>query len=102
MKRFRTIAGTVVCLLIVASVVASLLQPSSLEAARAQCVERGYKAENLMLKSLRDSGIFWGRTASLQFQVKDSNPPKAVVIEMQQALYFLPWQVVSFQEKAQQ
>jgi hypothetical protein len=100
MKRFRIIAGTVVGLLLLASLVAALLQAPALEVARNHCAQRGFKAEHLVVLGYRGTGNLFGREETVEFQIKDANPPRRVVVELRQPAYFLPWQVAEFREVA--
>ena len=37
---------------------------------------------------------------TVEFQVKGAKPPKKLVVELRQAVYFLSWHVVEFREEA--
>src|SRR3981081_2191315 len=101
MKRNRIIAVIAIGLLLVASLVSAFFQPSPMEIARAHCSERGFQAENLALLGYRDSGTLFGKTGTVEFQVKGANPARKMVVELRQSMYFLPWQVVDFREEVQ-
>ena len=102
MKRNQIIAGIAIGLLLVASLGVSFLQPSPLDVARSHCSEKGVPAENLALLGYRSSGKIFANRETVEFQVKGVNPAKKVVVEVRQAAYFLPWQVVEFNEEVQQ
>jgi hypothetical protein len=104
MKRARIIAGIAIALLLGASFVVRFLQPSPVEVARGHCAQRGFQPENLVVRGFRGSGglLGIGNRETVEFEVKGANPSKKVVVELRQAVYFLPWQLLEFREEARQ
>ena len=100
MKRVRLIAGITIGLLVAASLIAWYLQPSPVDIARQRCTEQGFAAEKLAMLGYRGSQIPVGASETVEFQVKGANPPKKLVVELRQPVYFLPWQIVEFREEA--
>jgi hypothetical protein len=101
MKRLRMIAGLTIGLLLLASIVAMFLQVPPAEVARSHCAQRGFQAENLVLSGYRGTGNLFGKEETVEFQIKGANPPRKVVVELRQPVYFLPWQVEAVREEAQ-
>jgi hypothetical protein len=100
MKRVRLIVGITIGLLVAASLVAWYLQPSPVDVARQHCMEQGVAAEKLATLGYRGSGNLFDKRETVEFQVKGADPPKKLVVELRQPVYFLPWQVVEFREEA--
>lgn len=96
MKHLRLIAGIAVGALLLASLVLSFAQPAPLEVARAYCLGKGMRAEDLTLLGYEWSGGVAGNHETVEFQVGGSTPHKKVQIKLRQLLYFLRWQVVDF------
>jgi hypothetical protein len=99
MKRVRLIAGITIGLLVAASLVAWYLQPSPVDVARQHCTEQGVAAEKLAMLGYRGSGNLFGKRETVEFEVKGANPPRKLVVELHQAAYFLPWQVVELRQQ---
>jgi hypothetical protein len=99
MKHVRVFAGIAFGLLVFASVVASYLQPSPEDVARQQCTEQGVAAEKLAILSHRGSRMPVGAWETVEFQIKGSNPPKKLVAELRQPVFFLLREVVEFREE---
>lgn len=102
MKRLRIMGATAVGLLIAASLVAAVRQPSALDVARGDCAERGFPAENLALLGYRVGGSPPDQRQTVEFQIKGADPPKKVALVLRRPVYFLPWKVVDFREEVQQ
>jgi hypothetical protein len=100
MRWVRFIAGIAVGLLVAASLVASYRQPSPVDVARKHCTERGVAAETLATLGYRGSPSPVGARETVEFQVKGAKPPKKLVVELRQPVYFLPWHVVELREGA--
>jgi hypothetical protein len=101
MKRARVILGVCVLLLVLASVAATLSQPSSVDAARAAAVGAGWRAEGLVLLGYRGTGTLFNQRETVEFLVQGAQPPKTVRVELHKPVYFLGWQVVDVREEAQ-
>ena len=99
MQRGRIIAGVAIGLLLLGSLVAAFLHPPALEVARGHCSEHGFQAENLAVLDYRGSGNLFCKRETVEFQVKGASPPKKLVVELHQAAYFLPWQVVELRQE---
>jgi hypothetical protein len=63
---------------------------------------KGRSVENLVLLGYHGSGALWAKRATVEFQVKGTNPAKKLVVELRQPVYFLLWQVMDFREEVQQ
>ena len=100
MKRVRLIVGITIGLLVVASLVASYLQPSPADVARQHCTAQGVAGEKLAILGYRGWQIPVAAWETVEFQVRGANPPKKLVVELRQPVYFLPWKVVEFREEA--
>jgi hypothetical protein len=70
---------------------------------RQQGLEKGHPVENLLLLGYRGSGglLGIGNQETVEFQVNGPGRAQKIVVELRQAAYFLPWQVVEFREEAQ-
>ena len=101
MNKSRLIAW-IVTALVVASVVATYLQRSPSEVARAHASEHGTPGESLSLLSDVSSRPIIAASATVTFQVKGAVPLKNLVVELRRPVYFLPWQVVGFREEAEE
>ena len=101
MKRLRIAAGIVIGVLFLASLGLSFTQQPPLEVARAYCISKGVRADDLALLGYRGSSGVFGNSETVEFQLKGSTPQKKLVITLRQALYFLSWQVVDFHEDTQ-
>jgi hypothetical protein len=100
MKRVRIIAGIMIGLLVAASLVAHYLQPSPENVAEQHCTEQSVATEKLAMLGHRGSQMPVGAWETVEFQVRGTNPPKKLVVELRQPVYFLPWQVVEFREES--
>ena len=99
MKWVRLIAWITVGLLVAASLVAWYNQPSPLDVARQHCTDHGVAAEKLAVLGYRGSPRPVGAWETVEFQVIGARPPKKLVVELRQGVYFLPWRVVEFREE---
>ena len=95
MNRGRILSG-IVTALVVASVIATYLQSSPVDVARAHVSEQGIPVESLSPLSNDSSDAIVAASASGKWQVKGAAPPKNVVVELRRPVYFLPWQVVEY------
>ena len=102
MMRSRSISRIVTGVLIAASLVASFLQHSPEEVARQHCAELGVAPDKLAMVSYQRSGLPVAASATIEFRIQGSSPPKKLVAELRQPMYFLPWHFVRFREEAQQ
>ncbi|MGO8748106.1 MAG: serine/threonine-protein kinase [Thermoguttaceae bacterium] len=100
MKLLRLVAGITIGLLVAASLVAWYRHPSAVDVARQHCIEQGVAAEKLALHGYQASLMPVGAWKTVEFFVKGAKPPKKLVVELRQPVYFLPWQVVEFREEA--
>src|SRR5262245_22629631 len=94
MNRTRIIVGVCIAALLIASVAAAWMQPSAVDVARARCVSDGVRAEDLALLGFEATGTLFNRQQTVEFQVKGTQPPKVVRVELHQPAYFLNWRVV--------
>ncbi|MSR79900.1 MAG: hypothetical protein EXS11_04155 [Gemmataceae bacterium] len=101
MKKLRLIAGIAIVLLLGVSVVVSFQLPAPIEVAQKVCSEKGFPAQNLALLGYRGSNGLFANWQTVEFQLKGANPAKRLVVELNQPVYFLPWQTVDFREEAQ-
>jgi hypothetical protein len=101
MKRLRVIAAIVVVVLLVVSIVVSSQLPPAVEVARDHCSGKGFPAQNLALLGYHGSNGLVANRQTVEFQLTGANPAKRLVVELDQPVYFLPWQPVSFREEAQ-
>ena len=101
MKKLRLVAGIVVGVLFLASLVLSHSKQPPLEVARAYCTNKGIRADDLALLGYRGSNGLFGNNETVEFQLKGSTPQKKLVLTLRQSLYFLNWQVVDFHEDTQ-
>ncbi|MFI5380921.1 MAG: hypothetical protein ACHRHE_16605 [Tepidisphaerales bacterium] len=99
MRRVRLIAGITIGLLVAASLVASYRQPSPVDIARRHCADRGVAAEKLSMLGHRGSRILVSAWETVEFQVKGTDPPRKLVVELRQPIYFLPWHIMHFREE---
>lgn len=102
-------AGIVIASLLVASLVAAFLHRSPVAVARDFCARQrfqpvganGAKKESLTFSGSRGSrgplGI--GNRETVVFRVEGANPPKQVVVELRQRVFFLPWQAQMWTEE---
>lgn len=100
MKLLRLVAGITIGLLVAASLVAWYRHQSAVDVARQHCIEQGVAAEKLALHGYQASLMPVGAWKTVEFFVKGAKPPKKLVVELRQPVYFLPWQVVEFREEA--
>lgn len=103
MKRARIIVAIALALLFGASLVTAFLQQSPVEVAREHCIESGFRSENLVFREFRRTGGLFGigNRETVEFLVKGTDPPKKVVLELRQPVYFLPWKVLELREEVQ-
>jgi hypothetical protein len=99
MKRFLSMVGAAVCLFVAASLVGAYMQTSPVEVARRHAVERVVAGESLLLLGYQSSANLIGRKETVRFQVQGAKPPKKLAVELQQPVYFLPWQVMDVREE---
>ena len=101
MKKLRLIAGIAIVLLLGVSIVVSSQLPSPVEVAQEFCSAKGFPAQNLGLLGYRGSNGLFANRQTVEFQLKGTNPAKRLVVELNQPVYFLPWQTVDFREETQ-
>ena len=101
MKPFRVIAAIVVVVLLLVSIVISWLLPPPVDVARDFCLKKGFEAQKLTLLGYHGSNGLIGNRQTVEFQLAGANPPKRLVVDLDQLVYFLPWQLVSIREEAQ-
>ncbi|MGH9837966.1 MAG: hypothetical protein ACREEM_04200 [Blastocatellia bacterium] len=82
------------------------LTPGPEDAARAQAVAQGWEKEDLVFKRSRyggtaTSGIGLNRQGSVWFEVKGSNPPKLVRVDVHRPHSFVGWRIDGVTEESQ-
>jgi hypothetical protein len=102
MRRFLTVLAVCLGVLLLANLVAGLMSPDQWagEAALARCREGG--RQDLKPEAIRStvSTNFFGKTATVEIDVKDKGRLKTVRVTLRKPVNFLGWQVVDYQEEA--
>src|SRR5437868_15215151 len=94
MNRGRVVAVVAVGALLATAVIAAFLYPSAVDVARGQCARQGIPTDGLAVLRYSESGNVFGKTGTVEFQMRAADPPKKVVVNLRQYAFFLPWQVV--------
>jgi hypothetical protein len=98
-KQWRAILFGVVAVLLLASVVAWLLQSSAIDVARAKCLEVGWPAEKLRATGYHSRGnIFLGEQQRVDFAVEGTNPLRQFQVTLHRRAHFLGWRVIDCPE----
>lgn len=93
-----TACGGCVALLLVIALVFDLAAPNPVDAAKARTVAEGWHEQDLAPPRFQTSGGLFGRTGQVEFQVKDSNPAKAIRVNLRRRMYSWNWQVTAYNE----
>jgi hypothetical protein len=100
--RRSMVVWSCVAMLVGASFVAAALQSSSVDVARAECVARGWSADEIEHVGWDWSSKFgFDQTNREDFLVKKSNPLERLRVTVRRSAYFLPWSVTEFEKIAE-
>lgn len=114
MKQITTVTAVSIGVLLLASLVASWLQPSPVDVARAVCMEHAvaqdlekgdkvnrFRESDLMLHRLSTKGVLFGsfgQTAEVEFQQRGLDPAYGFRVRLTRPTYFLGWRYLGYSE----
>jgi hypothetical protein len=104
MKRLLIVLAVCLGLLLLINLVVGVLSSDqwAFDTALAKCREHGWRDQDLVSASSKVSGGPFGRTATIEFQLRDKDQPKTIRVLLRKPVNFFAWQVVDYQEQGHQ
>ena len=94
----RTVAAVLAGALLLSALIGYVVQPSLVDAARAACVARGWKVDELTVKSYRETGRLYSRRGVVQFWTPAGQAGKVVRVDMSRPVHAFGWKLTDIQE----